>query len=91
MDAMVPMSEKADGTPALPGGEPNLEVIMTNTGSQWEYTQFIGERTVDGKWPDDGIYVIRVTGTRGEITQEVDLTLEIMGHILNRIIVRTYS
>ncbi|MFZ5643864.1 MAG: hypothetical protein ACOY46_09770 [Bacillota bacterium] len=94
MDTMrltIPMTEKADGTPALPDGHLPQEALMTNTGYQWEYTCLIGEKTVVGRWPDDGIYKLKVTGTKGAVTREAELSLEVKGHILSRLIVRTYS
>ncbi|HBV99345.1 MAG: hypothetical protein JL50_21660 [Peptococcaceae bacterium BICA1-7] len=91
MTAIIPMAEKEDGSPALPGGQPSREVSMTNTGSQWEYIYSIGEKTLDDRWPDDGIYMIEVTGTKGAVRREARISLEIRGHILNRVIVRTYS
>jgi hypothetical protein len=87
----IPISEKADGTPALPDGQSPLEVNMTGTGARWEYTCLIGEKNVAGRWPDDGIYLVKITGTRGAVTRDARIHLEIRGHILGRLIIRTYS
>ncbi|MFZ5650372.1 MAG: hypothetical protein ACOY4I_05925 [Bacillota bacterium] len=88
-----PLETRADGGPALPGGQLPTEAYMVyNPGSgNWEYTFTVPEKNLDGRWPDNGVYRIRITGIKGTSQKELILNLEINGHILRRLIIRTLS
>jgi len=88
-----PLETKANGEPALPDGEsPNNAVMIYNAGTGfWEHTFTVPEKTVAGRWSDDGVYQVRITGTKSGIQKQITIILEINGNILRRLILRTLS
>ncbi|RKO65710.1 PKD domain-containing protein [Desulfofundulus salinus] len=93
MKVIIPLPQKPDGSAALPPGWSSREAWMTyNPGDKtWYYTYTIPERTVRGRWPDDGFYLVKVVGYRSGAAKEDVMQLEIKGHILRRLIIRTIS
>lgn len=91
--ARYPLETKVNNDPALPEGQlPAVAAMAHNPGTGfWEHTFTMPEKTVDGRWPDDGVYQVAVTGTSGLVQKEAILNLEINGHILRKLIVRTLS
>lgn len=91
--AQYPLETKANGDPALPDGEIPTSVAMSyNTASgYWEYTFTVPEKTAAGRWPDDGIYLVRISGVKGVVIKQIDLNFEISGNIMERLILRTLS
>ena len=88
-----PLEETATGDPALLDGQtPSDAAMVYNAGTGfWEYTFAIPEKSVDGRWPDNGVYQVRVTGIKGASTKQLVLNLEVSGNILQRLIIRTMS
>lgn len=88
-----PLEAKANGEPALPDGEvPAVAAMGYNASSGcWEYTFTVPEKTAGERWPDDGIYIARITGIKGSLQKEADLSMEISGNIMERLIIRTLS
>ena len=88
-----PLETKVDGDPALPEGQPATDAAMVyNPGpGYWEYTFTVPEKTVDSRWPDNGVYRIRIKAIKGTVKKELILNLEINGHILRRLVIRTLS
>lgn len=96
MDVMrttYPLEEKADGTPALPDGQSPVTRDMTYNAERrrWEHIFTVPEKTVDGYWPDDGVYQVKITAIKGSTQKELILNMEIKGHILNRLIIKTLT
>jgi hypothetical protein len=88
-----PLEAKADGNPALPDGElPAVAAMLYNPGAGfWEYTFTVPGKTVDGRWPDDGAYLVEITGTQGSTRKTLTLNLEVSGNIMGRLIIRTLN
>ncbi len=88
-----PLEVKADGGPALPEGEmPAVAAMLYNPAAGlWEYTFTVPGKTVGGRWPDDGTYLVEITGTQGGTRKMLTLNLEVSGNILGRLIIRTLN
>lgn len=88
-----PLETKANGDPALPAGQsPTGAPMAYNSGSgHWEYTFTVPDRTVEGRWPDDGVYLVGITGFWGAGRKQIHLNLEVSGHVLRRLIIRTMN
>jgi hypothetical protein len=93
MKVIIPLPQKPDGSSALPPGGSSHEAWMTYdaTNMVWHYTYTIPERTVKERWPDDGLYLVKVIGYRDGTAKEDVMELEIKGHIKRRLIIRTLS
>lgn len=93
MKVIIPLPQKPDGSAALPPGGSSHEAWMTYNPADktWSYTYTIPERTVHGRWPDDGTYLVKVVGYRNGTAKEDVMLLEIKGHIQRRLIIRTLS
>lgn len=89
--AYIPHPTKPDDTPALPGGTTPVVVNMSwdNAIKGYVYDYLLPDKTVDGRWTDDGTYYIRVVGKQGEVEKEALLPVQIRGHILQRVYIRT--
>ena len=88
-----PLETKANGDPALPEGESPNNVVMVydaRTGF-WEHTFTVPEKTVNGRWPDDGVYQIRIIGIKAGTEKQLISNFEIYGNILKRLILRTLT
>lgn len=88
-----PLETKANGNPALPAGHsPTDDPMAFYPGSGWwEYTFTVPEKTVGGVWPDDGVYLVGITGFKGASLKQTTLNLEVSGHVLRRLIIRTLN
>ncbi|WP_243113826.1 PKD domain-containing protein [Desulfofundulus salinus] len=93
MKVIIPLPQNPDGSAALPPGGSSHEAWMTYNPADktWSYTYTIPERTVHGRWPDDGTYLVKVVGYRNGTAREDVMLLEIKGHIQRRLIIRTLS
>ena len=89
--AICPTALKLDGSPALPDGETETELIMTFDASNtnYKYVMTVPDRTVLGRWSDDGVYQVKIIGIKGAARREVLVPLEIKGNILGRLVIRT--
>ncbi|MFZ5650858.1 MAG: hypothetical protein ACOY4I_08385 [Bacillota bacterium] len=88
-----PLEAKANGEPALPDGEaPAAAAMGYNAASgYWEHTFTVPEKTVGERWPDDGVYILRITGTDELVQKQADFNFEVRGNIMGRLILRTLS
>ncbi|MFZ5648136.1 MAG: hypothetical protein ACOY30_11020 [Bacillota bacterium] len=88
-----PLETKANGEQALPDGEMPTDATMTfnATSGYWEYTFTVPEKMVDNRWPDDGIYLARINGIKGAVQKQANLSIDISGNIMRRLIIRTLS
>lgn len=88
-----PLETKVNGDPALTGGEVPTDAAMTYNPASgyWEYTFAVGDKSNDNFWPDDGVYQLLITGVRGGAGKQLVVNLEISGHLLRRLIIRTVS
>jgi len=88
-----PLETKANGDLALPDGEsPNNVVMVYDAGTGfWEYTFTVPEKTVNGRWSDDGVYQVRLIGKKTGFQKEITYNLEINGNIMRRLILRTVT
>lgn len=86
-----PLEARADGSPALPEGSLPIDVPMAfnPAAGDWEYTFTVPGKTAAGRWPDDGVYLVEITAVRGALRKRITLNLEIQGHLLGRLIIRT--
>ena len=86
-----PLETKANGEPALPDGESPTDAIMVyNVGTGfWEHTFTVPEKSVDGRWTDDGVYRVRVTGITGLSQKQTIISFVLSGNIIGRLIIRT--
>ncbi|MGI9951444.1 PKD domain-containing protein [Moorellaceae bacterium AZ2] len=93
MKVILPLAQKADGSPALPSGASSHEAWMTyNPGDKtYSYTYRIPELTVKGRWPDDGTYVLKVIGYKDTVSKEDTATFRVKGHVLRRVYIKTES
>lgn len=89
--ARYPLETRADGEPALSEGRLPAEVAMTyqEVSGAWQHTFTLPEKSVEGRWPDDGVYLVGITGMSGTHPKKLTLSLEISGNILGRLIIRT--
>lgn len=88
-----PLETKVNGDQALPGGQlpTSASMLYKPASGYWGHTFLVPGKTIEGRWPDDGVYRVRITGMKGPAQKETELNLEIAGHILRRLIVRTVS
>ncbi len=88
-----PLETKADGSPALPDGQLPADAAMAYNPATgwWEHTFTVSEKTVSGRWPDDGAYLAGITGVKGAAQKQMALNMEISGNILQRLIIRTIN
>jgi len=88
-----PLETKANGDPALPDGElPFNAVMIYNAGTGfWEHTFTVPEKTINGRWSDDGVYQIKITGMKAGTQRQLISNFEISGNILRRLILRTVT
>lgn len=88
-----PLETKANGGPALPDGVTPTDAIMVYNGTTglWEHTFTVPEKTVAGRWPDDGVYQIRISGIKADTQKQITIVIEINGNIMRRVILRTLS
>jgi len=86
-----PLETKANGDPALPDSDVPIDAAMVyNVGTGfWEYIFTVPDKTVDGRWSDDGVYLVRITATKGVTQKQITINMEIQGNILRRLIIRT--
>ncbi|MCL6479502.1 MAG: hypothetical protein K6T65_14040, partial [Peptococcaceae bacterium] len=86
-----PLETKADGSPALPDGQLPADAFMVYNPATgwWEHTFTVPDKTVSGRWPDDGVYQVRITAVKVTTEKQVTLNFEINGNILRRLIIRT--
>jgi len=86
-----PLETKANGDPALPDGDLPINAVMVyNAGTGfWEHTFTVPDISVGGRWPDDGVYGVRIWATRGVTQKQITINMEIQGNILSRLIIRT--
>jgi hypothetical protein len=93
MKVVLPLAQKADGSPALPPGGASHEAWMTydSVDRSWSYTYKIPDITVKGRWPDDGVYVLKVIGYKDAVSKEDTENFTVKGHILKRVIIKTES
>lgn len=91
--ARYPLETKADGSPALPDGQLPTDAAMVYNPATgwWEHTFTVPEKTVSGRWTDDGVYLVRITGVKGAAQEQVTLNFEISGNILRRLVIRTLT
>ncbi|MCL6479233.1 MAG: hypothetical protein K6T65_12635, partial [Peptococcaceae bacterium] len=88
-----PLETKKNGEPALAGGQLPIDapMIYNAVSGFWEYTFTVPEKTVAGRWPDDGVYLVCITGLLETAQKQITLDLEVNGNILGRLIIRTVS
>lgn len=88
-----PLETKVNGDPALPDGQfPTVaSMLYSPAEGYWCHAFLVPGKTIVGRWPDDGVYRVRITGMKGSAQKETELSLEIAGHILRRLIVRTVN
>ncbi len=88
-----PLETKANGEPALPEGDLPTDAFMNyNPGTGWwEHTFTVPGKTVAGRWPDDGVYRVEITGVKGAAQKQITLNLEVLGHVLNRLVIKTLN
>lgn len=93
MKVIIPLPQKPDGSGALPSGVSSHEAWMNYDAANkiWHYTYTIPDLSVKGRWPDDGTYLVKVTGYRNGTAKEDVMELTIKGHIKRRLIIRTLS
>lgn len=86
-----PLETKANGEPALPDGESPTDAVMVyNAGTGfWEHTFTVPEKSVDGRWTDDGVYRVRITGIKGLSQKQTIISFVLAGNIMGRLIIRT--
>jgi len=85
-----PLETKANGESALPDGEaPTDAAMLYNAGGFWEHTFTVPEKSVDGRWADDGVYRVRVTGIKGLSQKQTIISFVLSGNIMGRLIIRS--
>lgn len=86
-----PLETKANGGPALPDGESPTDAVMVyNAGTGfWEHTFTVPEKSVDGRWTDDGVYRVRITGIKGFSQKQTNISFVLAGNIMGRLIIRS--
>ncbi|KJS02161.1 MAG: hypothetical protein VR68_03885 [Peptococcaceae bacterium BRH_c4a] len=86
-----PLETKANGEPSLPGGEfPADAVMVYNAGTGfWEHAFTVPEKSVDGRWADDGVYRVKITGIKGFSQKQTAINFVLAGNIMGRLIIRS--
>jgi hypothetical protein len=75
----------------MPAGMPiHIGAMEEKSLGRWEYVHRVPEKVQSGKWPDDGFYTIRIIGRKSGTVKDDYIPIEINGHILDRVIIRTY-
>lgn len=86
-----PLETKKNGDSTLLGGQvpTSANMVYNPETGFWEHSFIVPNKTDEGFWPDDGVYLARITGSLGVGQKTLTLDLEVNGNILNRLIIRT--